>query len=106
MRTTPEGPSLFADEEGVVVFTLDEIEEGDFVAYPGMVSSRGVPRHVPSRLERDPRDWLEVRRIADGHVIGVRVNALEWEIELEYHVYPQQLADNGVELVHLRRDDE
>lgn len=91
---------LFEGADGVVVYTAANVEHGDFVAYPACVSQgRGLPRRLPSRGERDPRDWLEVGRVEGDLIIGVRVNPQDWEADVEFHVYPIQLHDNGVELV-------
>ena len=85
----------------LLAFDLAEIEEGDLVAYPGLVRERGRKPYTPAPDDRDPRDWLEVRRLEGGHIVGVRVNPQNWEVEQEYHVYPMQLSDNGVQLVKL-----
>ena len=80
-----------------IVYSGETIEEGDLVAYPALVRSPGRKPHPPD--DRDPRDWLEVRRVEGDRIVGVRVYPQDWEDGLEYHVYPLQLQENGVELV-------
>jgi hypothetical protein len=93
---------LFPDVESVVVYTAADIAPGDFVAYPGVLRARWKQPYKPERYERDLRDWLEVVRVEGERIIGTRVNPQDWEVDQEFHVYPVQVRDNGVELVRLR----
>lgn len=71
-----------------VAYVADAVSVGDVVAYPAH----------PRNGRRD-LDWLRVTRTDIGFVFGVRVKPQgEWDTDLEFAVYPKQLADHGVEV--------
>ncbi len=80
-----------------VVFSADELQEGDVIAYPGLERpGRGRKPYKPSENERSPRSWLKVSRIEGRMVFGERVNPDDWEVGVEFAVYPLQIEENGV----------
>jgi len=76
-----------------------EVAPGDVIAYPAYVRERGRKPWTPGAAQRPKRDLLKVTRIENGYIYGERVHPEDWEVGVEFAVYPVQIGDNGVLVV-------
>jgi hypothetical protein len=83
-------PIAYEDANPVVKSTTD-VRSGDVIAYPA--------RPRPGATEHAPRDFIRVTRVAQGSIFGHREHPEDWERDIEFQVYPAQVAD-GVFLIH------